>query len=523
MSVDDEVLPAHDEIGPTWWLVGVLAAVAFMAVLVSTASGPGLSPDSTGYISVGLNLAKGEGFINWAGETLTIWPPGLPVVIALGELVGVGPYWTLRLVNAATIAAIVALSATLLYRNVRNRQLAVGATVFVAVSVALLGVAKWAWTEPLFILVTLLFIMSLEQALRAPQKLRWLVAAAALAWAAFLLRYAGISLIAAGTLTVLVGQWPARPSLAIRNTLVFGAIASLVPVAWMLRNRSIDGTLMGPRVPSIDTPVQIAFRIGRTVGEWLLPFAGLGRLHDVIGLVALGAVAVAVVWALRRTGTANNPSLEWLALLPVAVFGLVYVAYMTVAQLTAAFDRIGSRLLSPVFVPLVVLVAVVLDHASRQASARARRWAGAALVGVIVVQGAAFARDAVLAGRDGLGYASSTWRDNELVAATTELPDDAVLYSSTPDGIWAVTRRAPVLLSPTAESSSHGSDVPPSFLADVACGQAWLAWFDTYRDYLFTPEELAAFVTLEPVEVLADGTLYRVESLGPGGCDDRPG
>lgn len=514
--------PLTQSTAPNWRITGILAAVPFIATLVSTAQGPGLSPDSVNYLSTGLNLADGQGLTTYSGETLTVFPPGLPAVIAAGELLGLGADWTVRLLNAVSFSAIVVLGAVLLARHIADRRLVIGATAFIAVSVALLAVSSMAWTEAPFIVVTLAFILLLERALAEPARWRWVVVCALLVWVAFVLRYAGVSLVAVGGATLLVGLWRGNRVVALRNAVAFGVLAVVGPLVWMLRNRSVDETLMGPRYPSTDTPAQVGYRIVRTVGEWLAPVPVPGPLLGLIGFGLLGGLvgSIIVVWR-RRGGEQQTPFSVYL--LPTAVFGLGYTAYLVLAQLTTAFDGINSRLLSPIFVPLVVAVAVAIDRLAALTSERLRRAVAVVLIGVVAVQAIAFVNDAVEAGRNGRGYARSAWQQSELADAVAELPDGVAIYASQPDGIWAATGRELVQMSPqlrALSSSDELVEISAEFLSAAACGEAYLAWFDSNgRRYLRTPEQLAEVVTLTPVAESDDGTLYRLGPLGEPDCD----
>lgn len=512
--------PPTQSTPPNWRITGILAAVPFIATLVSTAQGPGLSPDSVNYLSTGLNLAGGQGLTTYSGETLTVFPPGLPAVIAAGELLGLGADWTVRLLNAVSFSAIVVLGAVLLARHIADLRLIIGATAFIAVSVALLAVSSMAWTEAPFIVVTLAFILLLERTLAEPARWRWVAVCALLVWVAFVLRYAGVSLVAVGGATLLVGLWRGNRVVAVRNAVAFGVLAVVGPLAWMLRNRSIDETLMGPRYPSTDTPAQVGYRIVRTVSEWLAPVPVPGPLLGLIGIGLLGGLVGSIIVVWRRRG-AEQPNPFPVSLLPTAVFGLGYTAYLALAQLTTAFDPINSRLLSPIFIPLVVAVTVAIDRMAVLTPGRLRRATAVVLIGVVAVQGASFAIDTVRWGTDGKGFATLKWQESELAAAAAKLPDQASVYSNRSVGLWAATGRAPLLDAPraTAYRSSQETPVPGAFIEAADCGETYLAWFTESAKKAGPPEELTEVVTLTPVSEFDDGTLYRLGPLGEPDCD----
>jgi hypothetical protein len=177
---------------------------AAIVTLLASARGPGLSPDSVEYLSSGLNLAEGHGLRDFGGVELTLYPPGLPGVVAIGHWLGLGAGPTVRVLNAGAFACTVWLGFLLLKRHVRSRLLVIGATAMLGVSLPLISVAQMAWTEPVFIVVSLCLVLVLEHLISSPRTISWIIVAAALVWLAFLFRYVGVALIVVGGLALLV-------------------------------------------------------------------------------------------------------------------------------------------------------------------------------------------------------------------------------------------------------------------------------------------------------------------------------
>ncbi len=142
------------------------AMIAAVATLLATAQGPGLGPDSSNYLSAGLDLARNGTLVTFNGTELTMFPPGLPMLVAGGDLLGLSPSTTVRLLNALAFAAIVLLGSAMLDRHVRSRRLVCCATALIAVSPALLGLYEMALTDGLFATVVVLFVLLLEHVVR---------------------------------------------------------------------------------------------------------------------------------------------------------------------------------------------------------------------------------------------------------------------------------------------------------------------------------------------------------------------
>lgn len=507
-----------------WTASTVLAVLACAMTLLVTRMGPGLSPDSTYYLSSGMNMANGHGLTVFTGEPLTVFPPGLPFIVAVGEEVGLGAQPTLRLVNAISFGATVVLGAAILARRLSSSlRLATVGVALIATSPALLSVSSMAWSEPLFIVITLLFILVMERSLTSVNRVWWLVGGALLVWIAFLVRYAGIALVPAGVLTLLVGTWRVSVVAAFRSAATFAGLAVICPVAWMARNRSVDGAPLGPRYASADTPLESIERVFRTIGSWFAPGRVPGPVLGLLGATLVVGIPLAAAWFKVTNTTSGVPS-AGSTLLPTTIFAAAYVSYVVAAQLLTAIDPINTRLLAPVFVPLVVLATTAADYLVEGAGARV--CLGAVLLTLVSLH----ALQAFSIVRDGpsWGYPLLTADDSKLAAAVAELPSGARIYSNAPDAIWTLTGRQPVSQAPWARAprSEETIEVPREFLDQVRCREVYLVWFeDSWRSHFWTPEDLREIVALNPVAQVDDGTVYRVsptdrERNTP--CEDPP-
>ena len=509
-------------------LLVVLAALsglgAALVSLAATSRGPGMSPDSTEYLSAGLNLAAGGGLRSFTGAELTIFPPGLPVVVAVGHWVGLSTSWTVRLFNAGAFATTVWLGFVLLRRHVRSMALVAGATALLAVSGPLLAMAEMAWTEPVFIAIALALILVLEDACEAGHPARLLALAAVVAWVGFMFRYAGIALIPAGGVSVLLGRRARGWRHASASAVSFVMAASAVPLLWMARNHLVDGTFLGPRAPSTDSVPAVVGRFELVLGEWVLP--GLSAAHQrLVGMaVAIVCVALVVVVLLTsRAGKTRDPVGHDTSAgvgrspVPLLCFTGAYAAYVVAAQLTTAFDQLDSRLLSPLYVPLLVLAVLAIDRLGatipepRRAIVSTAVFATMALL--VLFQAGAFARHAQESSTSGPEYAVQYWSSSTLVRAAASIPDRAHVYSNIPDAVWAESGREPILFSPLRQAyrSSLSLRVPPTFVSTVGCSDTWLAWSTNPAagDY-FAPRQLAHYVDLQRVATEPDGILYRM-------------
>ena len=137
------------------WAVG-LASCSSVLALVSNRSGVGWSWDSTDYVAVGTNIANGRGLLDVTGLPMTVRPPGLSVLIAIGISVGFSANLFLLLLNATCAFIVVIVTYALSKRALTEQALINATTAFVAFSPALLWQYSMAWSEPPFLAVLLI-------------------------------------------------------------------------------------------------------------------------------------------------------------------------------------------------------------------------------------------------------------------------------------------------------------------------------------------------------------------------------
>ena len=493
--------------------LAVPACIAPVLVLLATRrDGLNLSPDSVAYLAAARGLADGAGVVGLDGRPQSIYAPGLSWLLALPAADGIA-VGAARAANLVILAVLVFGLGWQLDRYVR-RSVALAAAGAAAVSAPLLAVHAWLWSEPPYLLLTAAYLVVLlgVRSAAPSSALRWAVGAGLLAAAATLVRYAGVSLLPIAALVLLLRPVPWRRRIA--EAAAFGVAYGIPVGAWLVRNQALTGGLTGERVPNALSAVEV-WRDGvGTVARWLtpgdLPFPV--RLGSA-ALLAAGVVVLAVAVRLHRPADRRLPVLALLV-------GHVVTAFLVLFAMTASanVNQLGPRLLSPLVVPIVALLAVsadlVLDRLRRPvrvatavAMVAALAWC---LLPATVRQGTAASEDVVAFNRGAWQNAASS----DLVAAA---PSGAQLVSNDPWGVYFLTG-SPVAESPRARY--HASDLaPPRELDDLAtavrAGPTYLIWFDRpASDYHDPPQRLAGSFRLTLVERSRAGAVYRVTAAG---------
>jgi len=489
-------------------------------ILVATSShGAGVSPDSVDYVSAARNLARGLGLVTYTGTSLVAFPPLLPAILSVGEMAGIGAYETSRILNATAFGGIALLTAGLARATLGESRWPFLASVVAVVSIPLVYVARYVWTESLFILLELGFLI---EAIRYAKTSRWrhLAIATVLAALGTLTRYVGVVWLAVLGAVILAwsrGRWWSR----LLRASAYPCVASLPLIAWLLRNQALSGTLAGARAPSSLSVGENLARTVQTLVAWWIPSPPITTWGILAGVVVASSAVVLLVLVVTNLskGTkgvgATHPGL-----LIVALSVLAYVAYLVMAATLIAFNAIGDRLLSPI-APLVIILALWVSRAI-MAWARAR-WAlserrspnlavsAYALVAICLIYPSV--RSATLLASSyvlGNGYAQDHYLHSETAQLASMQCQGLPTYSNADDALyWAEGIQAERVPRRTAHASDAKADDMADFEQFAAQEPLCVVWLDARpRSYLIPEKQVIALLRNTEVIRAEDGSIY---------------
>jgi hypothetical protein len=246
-------------------VAGIFSSFATASALASTFN---LTPASCRACrAVGKNFARDLTLLDATGLPMTVRPPGLSILIAVGDWLGLGVNFTVQIINAVSAVIVVLCTSHLLQLANTRKSVTATATAFVAFSTALLWQYSMIWSEPPFIAVLMIAIVV---SLRKMTAIKF-VSLTFLFIALFFIRYVGpvfAIAITAASIYFDRRQLGWLKSVA-ANVLALGI--SLIPIwLWLDRNQDIDGTLTGARVPGGGTLLSPLKTFTSTIGSWIV-------------------------------------------------------------------------------------------------------------------------------------------------------------------------------------------------------------------------------------------------------------
>ena len=523
--------------------------------------------DSIGYIAGARNLLAGEGYSDMSGSPVRGWPPLYSLLLATASLGTWDPLDVAGPVNAAVFGLTIFTVGRYLRQRLASRFLVVWACLAVTLSVPLADLASWAMSDPLFILLTTLALVRIDQFLTdgKTSSLVWAAVFSALAW---LTRNMGV------VLPVLVGLLllfqPGTPLIWRAGRIaVFSLIAALPIALWVVQSHLLTGYTFDRYALVLDDDrwtdhtVSILLRqaLDGLYEHWLYldqdmalwpSFEFLPAASALLLVVAL--LSVSVGWIFARISHERHITLLTGAHYVFGGFAVVYfVLLITALRLEYAFHGVLFRFLDPLYIPLLVAAVVALDRLlvpvhDRRRKGMAGGGEGSPPVAASGVRGrveiqrplAAVLKvvlslwalgqvvpnvDHIIRANSGdlyLAYSGPRWASSETLRWIRENPIDAVVYSTEPAVVYLHNGRArsyselPVSCPDVHHDdlyclSGTGQEQLRRWLADVPDG-TYVVWFYNWynsRRFDYSAADMHGSSDFEPVAEMADGVIFK--------------
>ncbi|WP_252891841.1 hypothetical protein [Thermoclostridium stercorarium] len=246
------------------------------------------------------------------------------------------------MLNAGLFAYLVYVSAVYLFENLTVKVLSVPALLLLTLSVPLIYVSGYGWTEMLFIFLAVLSMVLILMYLKN-RKLSYFVSGALVSAMCWLTRYIGITVIAALALVLFIYEKPVADKF--KKAFTYGVFSCFPMCLWVLRNYLLSGTFTGGRQPGVYTlgeNIELSLMVFNEWFSYAIPEI-LSASLVYLGLLVLLAVLVRE----SKKGENSLPTPDLSAnLLITAIYSavLLYTATKTAMDgITTGFGRLCIR------------------------------------------------------------------------------------------------------------------------------------------------------------------------------------
>ena len=329
-------------------LDSLLAALIgfFIIQIFSKHSGIGVSPDSVTYISATRHLVQGNGFLSFENLPVVDFPFGYPFFLTIISLIThLDPLQFGPVLNGLLFGAVLYTCGGIMngfdkpsswYKRVL--------LVCILFSPALQEVYSLLWSETIFILLTLFYIISISKYLKH-LTLGWLFLSILICSIACLTRYAGVFLIMTGTYLIFFNNsssWSTR----IFHCLIFAGLSFSLLLINIIRNMEVTGFATGMRLKNTTSILKIMEYFGAVFCDWLM----IKRIPVLAFLLTISVLAYFIFSMIySKKKIKSGTEFEYV----ISLTGLMYCIFMAMSSTLTRYELFTNRLLSPMFIPLL--------------------------------------------------------------------------------------------------------------------------------------------------------------------------
>ncbi len=485
----------------------IAACIGFYAIYLYTAySGVGLSPDSLMYASAADSFQAHGNMKTFTGGTITFFPVFYPFFLGVIQFISrLNAIEAGAMINRFLFASVIFTSGWIMERFISHSRIYKWVILIaIIVSPGLLEIYSFLWSETLFILEVLFFIIAFWKYWHT-HSLKALIIVAVITAISCITRYAGVTIIGTGGLLLLLdNELPIRKKIG--HILLYGFISISLLVTNLVVNSLATGLSTGTREPSITPFSKNLYYIGTVLCDWgnlnigkiAYPYAAL--ITSIV-LITLILVLAWKAWK-RRINSYENI---------VIAFALVYGLFIVITASISRYETINSRLLSPMFIPLLISLTCWVPDVLRLVHSKPVKYSLAGIAVVMMLAFEYFNSKADYQRWDdendyGVpGYSDDSWNKSEFVVY---LKTHRFLFKP---GVPIVSDANEAVYLFTGMSSEL---VPHKyFQADVnkfyARKHFYVIWFDSlYNSELVNLKDIMAHKKLTKLGGVQDGEVY---------------
>jgi hypothetical protein len=438
MSLNNNLFSFKKNIDST--IAGLIGAL--LIYLYSRHGGIGLEPDSITYLGTARNIVHGNGFMNMDGFPLIDFPVGYPVFLSLllfitridilqsGQFINMVLYFCLIYLSGGIINHI----------STKNRWVKIPFLIIIVFSPALLGIYTMLLSETLFLVLTLLFFIALHH-YGQDKTIKGLIIVSLIAGISCLVRYAGVTLIGAAGLMILLDRKLITLK-KIGHLALLGILGSSFWIANLVRNYLITDMMMGDRQKSFTSLYKNIENYSNVFGDFFYLHSFPLAFVVIIGVSFFAFYVYSHIIHIYKTNRYYN---YWNIL---AVYFIVYSLFIVISSTFSRFETLDTRLLSPLYLPCVLPFTFVITWLISKQS----NWRKYSLITFFVLLFATISYCQYVDNRDlfndanaeGLpGYSEDRWKNSQLMDYIRKnkqrFNEDIQIYSNGNEAVYLFT------------------------------------------------------------------------------------
>jgi hypothetical protein len=457
------------------------------------------------YASTATNLQAHGSILTFNKTPLVFFPVFYPFFLGVIQFFSrVDPITAGSVINSCLFAAVIFTTGWILEKFTSHARIYKWLILIaIILSPGLLEIYSFLWSETLFIFESLLFIIAYRHYLQSHTTKALLIAAAITA-VACITRYAGVTLIGTGGLMLLLdNELPIRKK--IKHILIYGFVSISLLVANLVMNRINTGLSTGTREPSITPFVDNLHYFGTVICDWAAfrtdaadPYAAL--ISSIIFISLIGILG----WKTYKRSIDHVENI-------VIAFAVVYGLFIVISASISRYERINSRLIAPMFIPLLIACTSWIPDVLRLIKTSALKYA-LSVIAVLLMMAFEYSAYQVDYQRYddecdyGVpGYSDDSWNKSEFVQYLRKhqhiFNPGTPIYSDADEAVYLFTGMSSTLIPHKLQRAAV-----QKFYGEK---RFYLIWFDNlYNSELISLPDIMAQKKLVKVGSAKEGEIY---------------
>ncbi len=323
----------------------IAALLGFTLIQIfSKHSGIGISPDSVTYLSAARHMTEGKGFLSFDNLPVVDFPFIYPFFLTvISFFTRLDPLVFGSWINGILFGLLLYLSGGIMNNFYKTNSWYKRILLCcILLSPAMQEVYSYLWSETIFLLLILLFIVSISGYIRQTKR-KWLILSAGICALACMTRYAGVFLLVTGFYIIFFNQgiaWRKR----IYHCFLFGVFSISLILINIIRNQVLTGLATGTRPKSNTGVLRIMEYFGGVLCDWLLV-----ERKPVLATVLTVFVLLLFILTIALTRRRNKWEVGFEY--TMACTGLMYCLFMLFTSSLVRYEQFTNRLLAPMFIP----------------------------------------------------------------------------------------------------------------------------------------------------------------------------
>ncbi|HWD89627.1 MAG TPA: hypothetical protein VG367_15955 [Mucilaginibacter sp.] len=486
----------------------IFACIGFYAIYLFTSySGVGLSPDSLMYASAADSFQAHGNMMTFTGGPITFFPVFYPFFLGVIQFFSrINSVEAGAMINRFLFAAVVFTSGWIMEKFISHSRIYKWLILAaIILSPALLEVYSFLWSETLFILEVLFFIIAFWKYWHN-HSIKALVIMALIAAISCITRYAGITVVGTGGLLLLLDKGlPIRRKT--EHILLYGIISISLLSANLLINRLTTGLSTGTREPSVTSFAKNLYYVGTVINDW----GALSDKADKYAILVASVILLSLIGILAwKTFKHRINSYENIVIAFAVVYGLFIPLWATFSR----FETINSRLYSPMFIPMLIACTSWVPDVLKDIHKKVVKYslAGIAIVAMLLFEYATYQVDYQRWDDENdygvPGYSDDSWNKSEFAPYLKKhkqmFKPNIPIYSDANEAVWLFTG----MNSQLVPHKFFQKDVDKFYTQK----KFYLIWFDSlYNAELTSLKDIAAHRQLKVIGGAKEGKVYLSE------------